>query len=196
MPPMADPVDAPPQRPRPDEPGERPPAGRLSRPPSERYATTASPGGSPSAATAGSIGPSATSAAGRYGPPIAAGLVTALLVVLVGGVLAEHRGLVFITGLGSGALGLLTARGTASPDGVTAPPWSRPRAMRIAVALGLATVALAALGIWIVSRLQGGVMDPLTYLWETTWLLVPALAVVAAVAAAIGVSAGPVRWRA
>jgi hypothetical protein len=203
MPRMTDPADEAAPRPSPGageptraptaEPGERPPAGRLSRPPSERYARpsvggSASPGAKATAASKSTI-------AGVLGPAIAAALVTAALVVLVGGVLAEHSGLLFITGLGSGATGLLVARGAVSPDGAAAPVWSRQVAMRVATGLGLATVVVAAIGIWIVSRLQGGVMDPLPYLAETTGLLLPALATVAAIAAAIGASMGPVRGR-
>jgi hypothetical protein len=124
-----------------------------------------------------------------------AAAVTAALLVLVGGVLAEHRGLLAIAGLGGGAIGLLVARGAASTDGVS-PVFDRRRAARLAAGLALGTILVAALGTWAYGRLEGGVLDPLTYLWETMGLLLPTEAATAMLAAVWGAGAGPIRWRA
>ena len=68
-------------------------------------------------------------------------------------------------------------------------------ATRTAVGLALLAVTAGALGTWAYGRLEGGVMDPLSYLWETLGLYVPAQAAVAGLAAAWGAGAGPVRGR-
>ena len=167
-------------------PGDRPPAGRLSRPPSERYATSAG-------ARAGASAAPAPSALRSLAPAIAVGAITAILLVLVGGVLAERRGLLAIAGAGGAVLGLLAANAAVSSDGSAPPPLSRGRITRTAIGLALLTVAAGALGTWAYGRLEGGVMDPLSYVWETLGLYVPAQAIVASVAAAWGAGAGPVR---
>jgi hypothetical protein len=179
------------------EPGDRPPAGhparRLARPPSERYAT-APGGGRPGPATA----PGATDARASLGalaPAVAAGIVTAAALVLVGGVLAEQRGLLAIAGIGGAAMGLLAARAAVSPDGVRPPALSRGRVVRVAVGLALLAIAVAAIGTWAYGRLEGGVLDPLTYLWSVYGPLIPTEAAIAAVASTWGAGAGPIRSR-
>lgn len=107
--------------------------------------------------------------------------------------LAERTGLLAVAGIGGAALGLLAAGAAVSPDGVAPPAMTRRRATRVAVALAFATIAGAALGTWAYGRFEGGVMDPLAYLWETFGLSVPAQAIIAAIAAAWGAGAGPVR---
>ena len=179
-----------------DQAGDRPPSGRLDRPPSDRYVTRAAAGGPSSSGVLGAPTARTSSAAGVVGKAIVAGVVTAIVLVIVGGVLAEHRGLLAIAGLGGAAIGLLVARGAASPDGTMKPVFTRRQAARIAAGLALATVVGAALGTWAYGRLEGGVMDPVTYLWETMGLLLPAEAVIAMIAAAWGAGAGPIRWRA
>jgi len=170
------------------EPGDRPPAGRLARPPSERYAP-------PAAATQAGSGARPWSAPRALLPAVLASIATAAALVVDGGVLAEERGLLAISGLGGAAIGLLAASAGVSADGVAAAPLPRGRVTRIAVLLAIATVVVAALGTWAYGRLEGGVMDPVTYLWTTFGPWVPAEAVLAVLAAAWGAGAGPVRWR-
>jgi len=178
----------------PPEPGDRPPAGhpptRLARPPSERYAA-AGGGWSGPATTPGAS--SARVSLGALAPAVAAGIVTASTLVVVGGVLAEQRGLLAIAGIGGAAIGLLAARAAVSPDGVRPPALSRSRVVRVAVGLALLAIAVAAIGTWAYGRLEGGVLDPLTYLWSVYGPFIPAAAAIAAVAAAWGAGAGPIR---
>jgi len=129
------------------------------------------------------------------GPAIVAAIATAAVLILVGGVLEERRGLLALAGIGGAAIGLLAAAAATSPDGLAPAVTSRGTARKIGVGLALSTIATGALGIWAYSRFEGGVMDPLSYLWETLGLVVPAQAVIAGVAAAWGAGAGPVRWR-
>ena len=170
------------------EPGDRPPAGRLARPPSERYA--------PRAATTGGTDDRPRSSFRALLPALIASIATAAALVIDGGVLAEETGLLAISGLGGAVIGLLVAGAGVSADGVSAAPVPRGRLTRIAVGLALATVTVAAIGTWAYGRLEGGVMDPLNYLWTTFGPWIPAEAVLAALAAAWGAGAGPIRWRA
>jgi len=181
-------------------PGDRPPAGRLARPPSERYAERAGGVGSRAAGgAAGPAGPGGERSLGRVigalAPAIGALVVTVAAFVIVGGVLAEQRGLLLIAGIGGAAIGLLAAGATVSPDGVTPPAMDRTRVARVAITLAVAAVVGGALGTWAYGRLEGGVLDPLTYFWTVFGPLIPAEAVVAALAAAWGAGAGPVRSR-
>ncbi|MCI0581980.1 MAG: hypothetical protein L0227_03635 [Chloroflexi bacterium] len=178
-------------------PGDRPPAGRLARPPSERYAERAgaldprAAGGAAGAAGERSLG----RAIGALAPAIGALVVTVAAFVIVGGVLAEQRGLLLIAGIGGAAIGLLAAGGGVSPDGVTPPALDRGRVVRVAITLAVVAVLGGALGTWAYGRLEGGVLDPLTYAWTVFGPLIPAEALVAALAAAWGAGAGPVRSR-
>ncbi len=122
--------------------------------------------------------------------------MTAVALVLDGGVLAEERGLLAISGLGGAAIGLVAAAAGVSPDGVIPAPLSRTGVTRIAAGLAIASIVVGALGMWAYGRLEGGVMDPLTYLWTTFGPFVPAEAALAGLAAVWGAGAGPVRWRA
>ena len=92
-------------------------------------------------------------------------------------------------------MGLLGASAAVSTDGFAPSALSRRRATSAAVALALLAVATGALGTWAYGSMEGGVLDPLSYLWETLGLYVPAQAVVAGLAAAWGAGAGPVRGR-
>lgn len=177
----------------PPVPGDRPPARRLSRPPSDRYAPRE--GGDTGERSSPASPASRASALRSLVPSMAVGAVTSLLLVLIGGVLAERSGLLAIAGIGGAVVGLLAANAAVSPDGLAPPAMSRGRATRLAIGLGIAVVAAGALGTWGYGRLEGGVMDPLSYLWETMGLLVPAQAAIAAAAAAWGAGAGPVRGR-
>lgn len=193
------------------EPGERPPdpgrglPHRLDRAPSDRYrgrATTdpATTGRSESplineqrrvvrravigACVAGTIG---------------AGLLTVILAVL-----ASTAGTFAVSAVASAAIGLIVASGTlplrgapARPGspGLDTAPLSRDQATGLAVGIALGMIVLAGLLVWLVARLEGGVMDPLTYLWTTFGFGLPAQAVVALVGSAWGAANGPIRWR-
>ena len=121
-------------------------------------------------------------------------LVAALLVAIVGaagltvilGVFLATAGTFVVSGLGGAAIGLLIA----------AAPLSRHDAERMAVSVATGMIVLAGLGVWIIARAEGGVMDPLSYLWTTFGLGLPAQALVAILAAAWGAANGPIRWRA
>ncbi|MEO7664603.1 MAG: hypothetical protein ABIV26_05700 [Candidatus Limnocylindrales bacterium] len=115
--------------------------------------------------------------------------------VLVGGVLAEHRGLLAVAAIAGAMVGLLAAAAAVSPDGVTPPAVARRTVVRVAISLALAMVVLGAAGIWVVARIEGGVLAPIDYLWQTTGFLLPAQALLASLGAAWGASAGPVRGR-
>ncbi len=142
-------------------------------------------------------------------------LVAALLVALVGaagltvilGLFLATAGTFVVSGLGGASIGVLIAsaavpgtvsRGspTAGAAGIGPAPLSRPDAERLAVAIAAGMIVLAGLGVWIVARAEGGVMDPLSYLWTTFGLGLPAQALVAVLAAAWGAANGPIRWRA
>jgi hypothetical protein len=187
MQPMTEPIR--PNEP-PSQPGERPPAGRLPHPPSERYGPRPEGAGG-TGVPAGRV----PSALRTLAPAIAASVVSATLITIVGGVLAEHSGLLAIAGIGGAVTGLLAARAGVSPDGRRPAPMARPRATAIAVGLALGTIVASSIAIWVYGRLEGGVMDPVSYLWATFGPFVPAEAVVAALAAAWGAGAGPVRGR-
>jgi hypothetical protein len=114
---------------------------------------------------------------------LAAAIGTLVALVAVGGILELLTGLLFVAGVGGALIGLLVAGS------------SRPRRTRRGLAVGLATgaVAVAALGIWLIARAEGGTLGLFDFLWATGGLLVPAEAIVAALAAAWGESAGPIR---
>jgi hypothetical protein len=163
----------------------KPPTERrtLSRPPSSRYAepgevgrpaADVAPGGS-TTSEAPEASPSSPSALGA----VAVAILGAAGFAVVGGILSSATGLLFGAGLVGALIGLLLA-----PD--------RSRTVA-AAALAIASVLVGALGIWLVARGEGGVLGPLDYLWETFGLLVPAQAVLAALASAWGVRAGPLR---
>ena len=158
----------------------------LERPPSERYAN-----GRPPASTGG----------GRRGPagvprgPIVRAtvitLVAAAAMVVTAGILATNGGLLFIASLGGAAAGLVLARAAVPEPGARA--ISRPAVVRGAVILAIGGVLVGALGIWVVARIQGGVLDPVDYFVQTSGALLPIVALAAAVTAAWGANAGPVQ---
>lgn len=125
---------------------------------------------------------------------VGAGLLTLIL-----GVLLATTGTFVVSLLGGATIGLLVAglsvggpfdRGARRPA-----PLSRAQALRLAVGLAIGMVALACFATWLLARTEGGVLDPITYLWTTFGLGIPAQAVVASLAAAWGAASGPVRWR-
>jgi hypothetical protein len=164
----------------------------LDRPPSERYGEASGGEVAPGSAAdlgldaRGSKGEAPSGALGASRPEIAAGLTavaTALLLVVLGGALASTSGLLFLAGVGGAFIGLLTAGSTRS---------QRSR-RRLAIGLALAAVVAGAIGIWLVALGQGGTLEIVEFLWATTGILFPIVALVAALAAAWGVRAGPIR---
>lgn len=131
------------------------------------------------------------------GPPSAFGaaILTAAALVIVGGILAERTGLLAISGIGGAAIGLLCAGAAVPRNGVVPAVMSRDRAVRSAVVLAFVAVGGGAIGTWVYGRLEGGVLDPLTYLWTVFGPFIPAEIVIAVGAAAWGATAGPVRGR-
>ena len=175
----------------PPEPGDRPPAGassgtRLERPPSDRYR----------AAERGGAGAGAAARKVSAARPIAAAAAVAVLgaaaLTLILGVLLSTTGTFVVSLLGGAAIGLLLAGATV---GRPTPALDRARASRIAIAIALAMVVLAGIATWLLARSEGGVMDPVGYLWTTFGFGIPAQAIVAVLAAAWGAASGPIRWR-
>jgi hypothetical protein len=166
-----------------NEPGERP---RLAQPPSARYETPAKAG--PTA------GPDRGSALpGPLARSIVAAIIGAAGLVLVGAVLASTSGLLLVAGTMGAAVGLLLARAAVRGDGSAGRAVARRTVGRIGMALALAAVVAAYIGIWLYARQEGGTLDLVDYLWTAFGPFVPGVALVAVVAAAWGASAGPVQ---
>lgn len=127
--------------------------------------------------------------------PLARALVVvaagAAALLVVGAILTSTAGLLFIAGITGGAIGLVLAR-AAVPAGDAAPLPRRTIAW-LAVALALAAVAAGAVATWVVALGEGGTLGLLDYLLTAFGPFVPGEAVIAAVAAAWGASAGPVQ---
>jgi hypothetical protein len=170
------------------EPGDRnrapaePRGRRLAEAPSARYAA-GGPAGAPGASR--SALPGALARAGLIGIAGAAALV------LVGGVFASTFGLVFVSGIMGAAIGLVIARAAVPRD--AARPTPRRTLLWIAFAMAIGAVVLGDVGLWLFARQEGGTLGPLDYLWTTFGPFVPGDAIVAALAAWWGASAGPVQ---
>jgi len=118
-------------------------------------------------------------------------VIGALALTIILGLLLGTTGTFVVSLLAGGAIGLLVSGATA---GAT-PALSRGRATRVAIGLAIGMVVLAGIATWLLARAEGGVMDPISYLWTTFGLGIPAQAVVAVLAAVWGAGSGPVRWR-
>jgi hypothetical protein len=171
------------------EPGEsRRPNGegsrRLAEAPSARYASAAGgPRGEPLPGSPSLMGPLARASI--------VAIVGAVLLFLVGAILASTAGLLFVAGLTGAGIGLVLARARVPGDDGTAS--LTPRAVtRLAIGLALATVVAAALGTWLFAVREGGVLGPIDYLLTTFGPFVPAELVIAALTAGWGAGAGPV----
>jgi hypothetical protein len=155
MPRMTTPSGTAPQR---QDGGER----RLARPPSDRYRSA------DSAAHAGDG--DQEQARGSLGRAIAfgalTGLVLAVAITLLGGILLITAGLIAVAGLGGWAIAVAVRAG-----GLEAVAPSRRRTL--AAGLAAAAVLAGQLGLWLFARYEGGVLGPLDYLTETFELLVP-----------------------
>lgn len=164
------------------------PAGRrLATPPSARYG----PGRS--------AGPTGDDRDGELGSALTGPLLRALVVTVigaaallfVGAILTSTAGLLFIAGITGGAIGLVLAR--AAVPRSEARPTPRRTVAWLAVALSIAAVGIAAVATWVVALGEGGTLGLLDYLLDTFGPFVPGEALIAAIAAAWGASAGPVQ---
>ena len=117
----------------------------LDRPPGERYGAS-----EPEVAADPAL-------VDRIAWPVAVILGTTILFTILGGILAITAGLIIVAAFAGWLLGKLVS-----------PP---PRA----AVLGLVAVVAGFLGIWAFGRLEGGVLDPITYLDEVEgWIVVVA----------------------
>lgn len=125
-------------------PGER----RLAHPPSDRYrvAEPAPPPDDPAASVARGVGLA-----------VAAALVGAGALTVLGGVLAVSAGLIVVAGAAAWVVAIALRAGA----GVRL---ERSRRVPLAIGLALASVALGQLGLWLYGRSEGGVLEPLDYL--------------------------------
>jgi hypothetical protein len=171
------------------EPGEsKRPSGdgsrRLAEAPSARYGPAG--GGPRSEPRTGS--PSAVGPLARASIVAIAG---AVVLLLVGAILASTAGLLFVAGLMGAGVGLVLARARV-PDADGKAPLS-PRAVTwLAIGLALASVVVAAIGTWLYALDEGGVLGPIDYLLTTFGPFVPGELVIAALTAAWGAGAGPI----
>jgi hypothetical protein len=131
------------------QPGDRPP--RLDRPPGDRYQPSPAPAGveADAARLDAVLVPAALVVGGAVG------------FVVLGGILAVTAGLVIVAAF----LGWLSGR-------LVSPP-SR------AAAIGLLVVVIGFIAIWLFGRMEGGVLDPITYLDEVEGPLVVILSLLA-----------------
>ncbi|MEO8469350.1 MAG: hypothetical protein ABI573_06745 [Chloroflexota bacterium] len=142
---------------------------------------------------------------------VAVAVLGGAILTLILGVFASTAGTFAISGLASVAIGLLVANGaipgpraartpgtapaSMATGALASPQFSRDRAVRIAILIALGMIGLTGIGVWILARVEGGVMDPISYLWTTFGFGLPAQAIVALVGSAWGAANGPVRWR-
>jgi hypothetical protein len=137
-----------------DEPGDRRPGGaertRLEHPPGDRYAATTPP------ADAGSERLDAVLV------PVGIVLGTAITFVVAGGIVTVTAGLIVLAAF----LGWLTGH-LVSPPG------------RAAI-VALVAIVAGFLGIWLFGRIEGGVLDPITYLLEVEGPFIVVLSLVGA----------------
>jgi hypothetical protein len=187
------------------EPGERPPAARLSRPPSSRYQRGGSvlpEAGRRGASTGSADDRSEGGRASARGPILAAAVVAVLGAAAISvtlEILLLTSGTIALSAVAGGAIGLLVAGAAvtrpAGGGGRQPPALDRGQAVRVAVSIGVGMVVLGGVLAWLIARGEGGVLDPATYLWTTYGFGIPIQAVVAALAAAWGAASGPIRWR-
>jgi hypothetical protein len=141
----------------PEQPGER----RLARPPSDRYRESAAPDVAPQASTA----PTGSPARG-VAFAVIAGLVGAVLTVLLGGRLTVSAGLLVVAAVTGRAVALALVAGA----GVSL---RSPGRAWLAAGIAVGGVLLGQVGLWLFARTEGGVLPLPDYLGETFGLLVP-----------------------
>jgi hypothetical protein len=174
------------------EPGERrdPASGdggrRLERAPGERYATASATG------TRAEDGSARAALTAPLLKAIVVAIVGAAALFAVGAVFASTAGLLFVAGLAGGAIGLLLAR-AAVPGTAAEPVLPRRRVTWLGVGVALAMIVAGALLTWLYALGEGGTLGFVDYLLETFGPFIPGELVIAALAAAWGVGAGPVQ---
>jgi hypothetical protein len=142
---------------RPNEPGERRPAGageraRLERAPGERYGAPAEP------EAAGPAAPTPADLPRAIGLAFLVGLAGTGLLVLLGGVFSLTAGLIVVAGMTGWAVGQVvsTARSAAA----------RVRSV-LAASLAVDAIVLGQLGLWLYAQSEGGALGLVDYLWQT-----------------------------
>ncbi|MEX2183400.1 MAG: hypothetical protein WEC14_03065 [Chloroflexota bacterium] len=145
------------------DPGER----RLPRPPSDRYGTAATPG----AAADEGVTQGSHRRALAFGAATAA--FGATLAVVLGGPLALSAGLLVLWATAGYLVGHAVRIGAAGA--ITA-----PTGPAVAIALALAGVALAQVGLWWYAGTEGGVLPLIDFLAQTYGVLIPLQAALAA----------------
>lgn len=152
------------------EPGDGGPGRRLERPPADRFTT---PAGTAPAGTA----PGEPAAAGSPGRGLAsaaaAAAVGAAALIVLAGVFAVSAGLVVVAAV----LGRFVALALRAGSRGTIAGRAR---VGSAVALSVAAVVVAQLGIWLYARSEGGALGLADYLGQTFGWLVPLQVIVAA----------------
>ena len=118
-------------------------------------------------------------------------LVGAVVLFLVGAILASTAGLLFVAGLTGAGIGLVLARARVPGDAGEAA--LSPRAVTwLAIGLAIASVVVAAIGTWLFALREGGVLGPIDYLLTTFGPFVPGELLITALTAAWGAGAGPI----
>jgi hypothetical protein len=139
-----------------DEHGETPPSGprQLDRAPGERYRSRPGQSGAPDVATP-ATGPSP---AIRAATPFLVAIAGALLIAVLGS-FDIGAGLLAVSGFIGWAVGIsIIWGGTPGGDRRRTGAWS--------AGLAAASIVLGLVLLWIWSRVEGGVMDPIAYLDE------------------------------
>ena len=122
---------------------------RLDRPPGDRYVVRSTTEDGGPSRLDGILAPLAVILGGAIG------------FVVLGGILTVTAGLVVLAAF----LGWLTGR-------LISPPW-------VAATVGLVAVIAGLLSVWLFGRIEGGVLDPVTYLMEVEGPLVVVLSLLA-----------------
>ncbi len=174
------------------EPGEardqRPGRGgrELETPPSTRYGSRSL--AEPSDGPASLAGP----LAGPLAKAVVIALVGAAALVAVGGIFASTAGLLFASGITGAGVGLVLARARVPTDAGPA-RLSRRGVTWLAIAIALAAVVVADVGTWLWAMREGGSLGLVDYLLTAFGPFVPGEAIIAALGAAWGATAGPVQ---
>jgi hypothetical protein len=157
----------------PAQPGDRRPTGarrELERAPGERYRPSPSRGGD------GTTGGETGSTARAVGLGTLTAIAGALLIVVLGGVLAMSVGLVVAAGLVGWLVGAVVTPSASAQS-------TRRFRRTIAAVLAVDAVVLAQVGLWLFARAEGGALQLVDYLAQTWGPLVPLQLLVAAAVA-------------
>ena len=150
--------------------GERmPSAGRLDRPPSDRYDRSAPPAGADGAGASGSLVRAALFA-------IPAGVIALAVYVGLAGPFSFTAGLVVVAIFAGRMIGL-----SAKAGGGTAV--TSDRAVVVALLITLAWFVGAQIATWLFARSEGGVLSPVDYLGQVFGPVVPLVAIASVLAA-------------